>query len=641
MKKLLLVIGLSVLVAFSGAYAGDDESLETKDSSKESSKEMRRLERKRKKEQRKQERLAKKEEKKKKVKPEKKAKKEKTAKKEKAPKKAKKSREERKLEKQEKKAEKDAKKMERKHSRESRKEDRKLEKVQKDEKKKAKKIENENKSNERKERSRLKKQQKQEVHHMSLLNERKKREDKLAKIESDKAQNIKLAQNWQTVRATSVESDYKAGKYSDLYMLPAWPVSNWFYKEKALINATAFYHYATDAYDSDGASKDLTVLAFGEKPIYVHDIVLASKLLEENKVQFRDPDWISPVNQLLQFWGDKEIKLNGRTEQYGLSLDFMRHVLRDDISVGIQVPMMFMRNRLKLDMDFPTDYESYNQKDMQDMGEFATHDYHEAVKRILRAKGIDHIGGSASGLGDITLFGNVEVTTKWIEKIVTGFKFVLPTARKPGANKLWAPEMGSNGGCTEIAAFISFLLKYKDYINPHLFLQAGFNTPAHVHKRVPGKDSIINDANSSIDFPTNFMSLSDRFQMLPLTSIDEWDSSVRGFGDRVVATKFEKGPEIVARIGNVFEKFLCRRGFMDIFYNLRVKFEDSYRQVNRDLYKIDMLEDNTKQVEHRVGFEYSHQFDPCTRMKAGMIYTFAGVNVPKSFDVGVSFAHSF
>lgn len=513
--------------------------------------------------------------------------------------------------------------------------------------KKVKKIDGENNAKAKKEKHRLKKQQKEEASHMALLNEQKERNSKLAKIEEEKVQNLKLKHNWQAIRALAVESDHKDGKYADLYMLPAWPVTNWFYKDKALINATAFYHYAVDSYDSDGASRGITALAFGENPIHVQDIVLASKLLQETPapIKFRSKDWVSPVNQLIQWWPNQEITFVGRTEQYGLSLDFMRHVLRDDISVGIQVPLMFMRNRLKVDMDFPIDYDTLNHKGITDAAqknflEFASHDYHEALKRILRAKGIDELGGSASGLGDITLFGNVEITTRWVEKIVAGLKFVLPTGRKAETNKLWGPEMG-NGGCTELAAFISMLLKYNHYLNPHLSLQAGFNIPAHVNRRVPSLVSTVNSTKADVVLPIDFMSLADRFLLTPETSISEWDSSVRGFGDKPISVKFQKGPEISARLGNVFDRFLSRRGFIDIFYNLRVKFEDSYRQLDRDLYDIDILKDNTKQVEHRLGLEYSHQFDARTRMKAGMIYTFAGINVPKAFDIGVSFAHSF
>lgn len=651
MKKLLWILCLFIFAGNAYVYAGDDGVLDAKSDTKSTSKELKKLERKRKREQKRLEREQRKQEKlaKKTSKPDKKSKckkKSKAAKKDKVKKdKIKKcsadKKQARNIKSEERKVKNELQKEQRAQARKERKEKCRLEKLEKEEKREAKKIEDENKSISKKESRRLKKQEKQEKQHMALLKEQKDRSAKLAKINEEKAQNLKLAQNWQTARVSAVEGDYKNGKYADLYMLPAWPVTNWFFKDKALINATAFYDYATDGFDSDGSSRDIAALAFSENPIHVQDIVLASKLLEEGKLSFRDGGhWISPVNQLINYWGDQEIKLNGKTEQYGLSLDFMRHVLRDDISVGIQVPVKFMRNRLDLHMNFPTDYQSYNHADLQDEGEFASLVYKEALKRILENKGIDKVGGSASGLGDITLFGNVEVTTKWIEKIVTGLKFVLPTGKKASSHKLWGPEMG-NGGCTEVAAFISFLLKYKSYINPHLFLQAGFNIPTHVKRRVPAWDELAGDSDSAIYFPTDFMSLSDRFLLNSGQSVADWDSTVRGFGDKTVSTKFEKGPEITARIGNVFEKFLSRRGFMDIFYNLRVKFEDSYRQVDRDLYKIDILEDNTKQVEHRLGLEYSYQFDSRTRMKAGMIYTIAGINVPKAFDIGVSFAHSF
>ncbi|KKQ10387.1 MAG: hypothetical protein US22_C0063G0004 [candidate division TM6 bacterium GW2011_GWF2_36_6] len=340
MKKLLCILCLAVLVGFSSSYAGDDCDLDAKSNSKAASKEMKKLERERKREQRKLEREQRKQEKlaKKTSKPEKKAKhekKSKSAKKDKVKRNGSDKKEARNLEKEHRAVKREIKDEQRAENKKARKKKSRLENLNKAEKKKNKKFEEENKSKSKKEHNRLKKQQKKEAHHMALLNEQKESSAKLVRIDAEKAENVKLAQNWKMVRASSVESDYKNGKYSDLYMLPAWPVTNWFYKDKALVNATAFYHYATEAYDSDGASRDLTALFFGEKPIYLHDIVLASKLLEEGKVGFHDPSVFSTVNQLLQYWGGQEVKFNGRTEQYGLSLDFMRHVLRDDISVGV------------------------------------------------------------------------------------------------------------------------------------------------------------------------------------------------------------------------------------------------------------------------------------------------------------------
>jgi hypothetical protein len=563
-------------------------------------------------------------------------------------------------------------KKEKENARMERKDNAKLEKIHAAEKKKVNKINEENKSKAKKEQHRLKKQQMQEQQHMALLKEQKERADKLAKITTEKAANLKLAKNWQEVRSAAVETDFKNGKYADLYMLPAWPVTNWFFKDKALINISGIYEYATDAYDSDGASRDLTTLEFGESPVRVQDIFLASKLLNEGKVASKnlhvaDPEedlsFRSPVDFLLKYYGDRELKFNGRSEKAGFSLDFMRHVLRDDISIGIQVPVLFMKNRLDMNIDFPIENEFYsdsryesrnfqlssgegqNNVDVfypdQDVvfAELESHLYHEALMRMFKAKGITELGGSAAGLGDITLFGNVEVTTKWIDKIVAGLKVVLPTGRKATPHKLWAPELG-NGGCTEFAAFVSLLVKYNRYINPHLSLQAGLNTTCHVNKHVPGWVTSGADVPETGDISADLMALADRLQYNGNTFAG-WDSAIRGFGDKAISVKYEKGPEITARIGDVIDKFLFRRGFLDIFYNIRVKAEDCYRQANRDEYRLDMFEDNTQQVEHRIGIEYSYQFDNRSRMKAGFIYTFAGTNVPKTFDLGVSFAHSF
>ena len=127
------------------------------------------------------------------------------------------------------------------------------------------------------------------------------------------------------------------------------------------------------------------------------------------------------------------------------------------------------------------------------------------------------------------------------------------------------------------------------------------------------------------------------------------DATIRGFADKIMTVKFNKGPEFHVRVGNVFDKFLCRRGFLDVYYDLRFKVKDDYRMsgddecciINKCAYDVDSLEKDTKSIEHRLGMEYSHQFDPRTRLKASMTYSVAGMNAPKAFDVGLLLGHSF
>lgn len=121
----------------------------------------------------------------------------------------------------------------------------------------------------------------------------------------------------------------------------------------------------------------------------------------------------------------------------------------------------------------------------------------------------------------------------------------------------------------------------------------------------------------------------------------DWDSTVRGLSDNVARVHWTRGFDLKLRIGNMFEKFIARKGFLDLFYDLRFKFKDSFTGPSAQEWNIDILKENTQQLEHKVGVEYGYQFDYQTRLKTGMNYIFSGRNVPKTFQISTSLNCSF
>ena len=91
----------------------------------------------------------------------------------------------------------------------------------------------------------------------------------------------------------------------------------------------------------------------------------------------------------------------------------------------------------------------------------------------------------------------------------------------------------------------------------------------------------------------------------------------------------------------MFEKFISRRGFFDIYYDLRAKLEDDFRGLDSAVYDIGKMEENTDSIENRIGMEYTQQYGSDTYLKARLNYSFAGINAPKVFDIGCSLGHSF
>lgn len=516
--------------------------------------------------------------------------------------------------------------------------------ISREEKLRMKELDKEKRAQEKRERRHLKAQKREEEMHLASLQEKTSLEEKEAKKETEKAEATRLTQNWKNSREVAVANDYKEGKYSDVYMLPAWPFSNWFFNEKAMLNVNATYWYAIDSYDTNGASHNITNLAFGEPAtITLQDILLASKLYAaETVAPLTEPDVLA---SFIYDFPTNHIAFTGKAEKYGLEFDFARHVLRDDITIGVQVPVLYLRNHLDTCMSFPT---STDNKNFTDDAEAISLDYKEILHRILQSKGINELGGSATGLGDITLFGNVEVTTKYVEKIVLGFKVGLPTGKEDTPYKLFSPSLSANDKCAEFAVFASMLLDYNRYVNPHLTLQASFFSTSHVHKRVPHKVSSPTNASIGDEVGNALMAMGDRILYKnngtgtdTAFSFSDWDTTIRGFADHPVSLKFEKGTEFHVRLGNVFNKFLSRRGFFDIYYDLRAKLEDNFRGLDVDTYDIQKMKTYTKSVENRIGMEYSHQYDSRTRLKATLNYSFAGTNAPKVFDIGCSLGHSF
>jgi hypothetical protein len=91
----------------------------------------------------------------------------------------------------------------------------------------------------------------------------------------------------------------------------------------------------------------------------------------------------------------------------------------------------------------------------------------------------------------------------------------------------------------------------------------------------------------------------------------------------------------------MFERFILARGFLDIFYDFRGKLKDTISHKTRDEYNLDIIRKETSQVEHRIGIDYSYQADLYSRVHLDFRYTFAGRNVPKTFEIAGIYNYSF
>lgn len=454
----------------------------------------------------------------------------------------------------------------------------------------------------------------------------------------NKAQDVRMERddrrckidNWEAMSEQQYDQDVANGRYADVYKSPAWPIQALFYEDKDLFNVSAYYQYATDCYDSNrsGSKSDITKLAFGEDKITFDEILLASKLVTAGKLG--DNGELAEIQRL----ADRELSFRGREESYGLNFEFSRYIFNEAIACGVEVPVLYRRHRLKVAIPIPDNGTINND-----------HDYRDSkflLDRILLAKGITELGGSAAGLGDIAFFINGQFNSIWWDKLVVGIRFQFPTGKEASQNKLWAPDLG-NGGFTEIQPFMSIIASHSRCFNPHMLSQVSFTLPAHVDRRVPQRR--VHAANTQVGNPVNapgddIMAMGDRV-VFNAEAFDEFDTTIKGFGDKVSTVKMRKGVDIKIRLGNIIECFMCERSFLDIFYDFRAKAKDRVSGISADFFNVEILRKHTNQLEHRIGFDYSYQPSLCTRLRLGMRYVFAGRNVPKTFEAVGSYNYAF
>lgn len=493
------------------------------------------------------------------------------------------------------------------------------------------------------------------------------------KIRHERSERRNRAEKWQELQREHREHDRAMGRYDYLSLSAARPTYATGIARTHLLNLSVNYTYATDAYSSSGDNQDLTILAFGEGPVLVQDFLLASKLASANNILQVDlnnkTDQAS--NKYLSLLANQQINFLGKDEKWSFNFDFSRYLWNKRFALGVQVPLVYEKHRLRANLALPkpadltkasVDNSIYGLVDAgggagspNDFMRLYGQDTNKFIQDILNAKGMSQLGGSSMGLGDITVFGHGVFNAPYFDSMLGGVKLVIPTAQKASATKLWAPELG-NGGFFQGGLFWSMVLAHRRCVNPHLFAEAtGTLLRAHVKRRVPRTVSASNTdtgtataqtlsaiaSNASLGSVSDPIAFGDRIQLTKNASVTLAESARPGLSDNVTEFTMYKGPELNLRVGNIFREFIVRRGFLDVFYDVRFKFQDWVGGVARDVLNIDVYRDNTQQIAHKAGFEYSYQSDIGTRLRGSLSYVFAGKNTPKALEAGLTLYHSF
>ena len=238
---------------------------------------------------------------------------------------------------------------------------------------------------------------------------------------------VMLMEQYRAMHQVELERAMEAGQFADLYKSPAWGVESLFHDKKWELSVNADYSYACDSYGSSGggSNSNVTRLTFGDQAIKLQDILLASRLVAQNAPGVTESDVFDYIFALgagsshLKVTADNIFTLIGKAESYGVDLALSRYFFSNNISVGIDLPVLYKQNRLKMDYDFPASNKLVKLGSIYNVtigggalvpgvgSPFLArygNNPQRYLKDILAAKGINELGGSAAGLGDVSMF---------------------------------------------------------------------------------------------------------------------------------------------------------------------------------------------------------------------------------------------
>lgn len=467
-------------------------------------------------------------------------------------------------------------------------------------------------------------------------------EQKKVRLEFLRKEREQRIKSWEKLKGISQELDTYSGAYADLYKSPSEPFYAQAFEKKVIVDIEPRYSYASEAYTSAmGRHDKVTSLEFGNEAVTFGDICLAGRLLEDGYLQQLGTYPAPPVfTNNICLLNPYPIVFNGHDERLDLSFNCACYVKDFDCAIGVELPIVLERHKL----DATLDIDDFIRRDAatNSLANNATFIFEE----LLRTKGITHIGGTQSGLGDIAIFGNVKIHTGFADKLLLGARVQLPSAPNASMNMLWPINLG-NDGCIQASLFTSGLLAYNSYVNPHVFMQGTFNAPGYVHRRIPRLfgATISRGATPKLASHYGTIALGNYYQTVENDCEDQTiavlDTKVKGLADNVARVKLMKGPELWLRFGNLFEHVLARRGFLDLFYDLRAKWHDSVSGLNTQEWDLDIIKKDSHSLSHIIGVEYAYQFDLGSRIRLGIQYVVSGMNVEMAVQGFGAVTYSF
>jgi hypothetical protein len=469
-----------------------------------------------------------------------------------------------------------------------------------------------------------------------------------------------LARQWRDYQHKRDLRHRDLGRFADLFLQPAWPVHAQYVNKDQVVSVDVKYSTATTGFNNSGIQGDVARTSFADGDIKLQDVLLASKLVaSQPQVAAHTHDYVIdntgavaptaalggagafPGDSYLGYLADKPLVFNGQRERIEAGFNFARYFFSHRIGVGVFVPVVQDKRSLNVTLDYA--YEDVSKKYGEDNRQQAyTVRYgseSQFIADAFNAKGLSGQGGTTVGLGDLQLYAQVNMASPYLERALFNIRAVIPTASQAATNKLWAPELG-NGGFYQAGLSFAAAGRYSRYFNPHYSMEGVYSLPATTNQRVPKKIAIAPGTTSlRLGEATPLGYRLDT--VLPAASYNGYDVQYRGFGDTVSSVKIARGLQFDMRVGNVFENVFVRRGFLDVFYNFKIKARDRVYNVAESDYMISAYQNNSDQLEHRIGGEWRWQVNHHTTLRVGVEQVVRGKNVAQDTQIAGGVNYGF